>query len=253
MLVCRCVQPEEKARLAKFCFQRDAKASLVGRLLQRKYCSEVSGVSYDQIKFKRDENNKPILEGPLGSKIYFNVSHSGNYVVLAGSTQFNVGIDVNQVEERKDTQEFFRLMNRQFSSNEWANIRSYRTDPMQMRAFIRHWCLKEAYVKAVGTGIAFDLERIDFIVSSELGLKTVTDTKVKIDGKLLEDWVFEESILGSDHIVSVASNASSPSGQEFQFIDFDELVKKAVPFTDEDRKFCEDFLHKPYSPKIQRS
>lgn len=99
-------------------------------------------------------------------------------------------------------------------------------------------CLKESYVKAIGTGIGFSLQRLDFHVHSPLDPgKYITDTKVRtqsysravflqnfhdklsscfseslvapccqiyVDGKLDEDWVFQETMIDSRHCVAVA-------------------------------------------------
>jgi 4'-phosphopantetheinyl transferase len=54
------------------------------------------------------------------------------------------------------------------------------------------WCLKEAYVKAIGEGVGFGLQRIDVSLSDDGVLE-----KVEVDGKALEDngWSVELGIL----------------------------------------------------------
>ena len=54
------------------------------------------------------------------------------------------------------------------------------------------WCLKEAYVKAIGEGVGFGLQRIDVSLSDDGVL-----ISVKVDGKALEDegWSVELGIL----------------------------------------------------------
>ena len=66
-------------------------------------------------------------------------------------------------------------------------------------------CLKESYVKALGVGIGFNLQRIDFRIYSELerGHYT-TDTRVYVDDVALEQWRFEETLLDDRHCVATA-------------------------------------------------
>jgi phosphopantetheinyl transferase len=54
------------------------------------------------------------------------------------------------------------------------------------------WCLKEAYVKAIGEGVGYGLQRIDVSLSDDGVLESV-----KVDGKVLknEGWSVELGIL----------------------------------------------------------
>jgi 4'-phosphopantetheinyl transferase len=46
------IQPEEKERIGKFFFKKDAKSSMVGRLLIRKFLIEASGLRYSSLSEK---------------------------------------------------------------------------------------------------------------------------------------------------------------------------------------------------------
>ena len=122
-----------------------------------------------------------------------------------------IGVDVMKLNDGRHTteekrREFFRLMRRQFTDDEWKQIdsnlptvdakreledgRHFTEDeckqidsnhpiPMiddemdrRMASFYRHWSLKESYVKAVGTGLNLDLQRLNFQVGLKLNLYT---------------------------------------------------------------------------------
>lgn len=68
----------------------------VGRLLMRKAVSEGIGQPYDKIMFSRTSSGKPYIEE--NSKFSFNVSHHGDFCVLAAEQDANVGVDVMKVE-----------------------------------------------------------------------------------------------------------------------------------------------------------
>jgi 4'-phosphopantetheinyl transferase len=99
-------------------------------------------------------------------------------IFFADSIQ--IGVDVMRLSDARHTtedkrREFFRLMRRQFTVDEWKQIENPTYDGMstisttlgnrQLAAFFRHWSLKESYVKAVGSGLNIDLQRLNFKVS----------------------------------------------------------------------------------------
>ena len=72
-------------------------------------------------------------------------------------------------------------------------------------SFFAFQCLKESYVKALGVGIGFSLQRLDFCPQSEPERnRIICDTKVCVDDVLQKDWLFEETMLDNKHCVAVA-------------------------------------------------
>ncbi|KDR21166.1 L-aminoadipate-semialdehyde dehydrogenase-phosphopantetheinyl transferase [Zootermopsis nevadensis] len=259
-LAASCIQEEEKIRIGRFVFKKDAKASLAGRLLMRKYVSENSSLPYADIKFGRDDRGKPFLVGchEVKPMLNFNVSHQGNYAVLAGESGCNVkvGIDVMKLEYSggKTLSEFFRVMTRNFSPLEWETIRgnSKTSDKQRLAMFCRHWCLKESYVKATGTGIAVNLQQINFKIKSS-NLRTgavVTDTELFVNGNHLEDWSFEESLLDENHCVAVALSGKGRGSVPvvFKCLDFSELMNGSKPLLSADPAYSQMFFKKEEKP-----
>lgn len=59
-------------------------------------------------------------------------------------------------------------------------------------------------MKALGIGIGFEVRRLNFdLASLKLDSNVITDTTLKVDGKPMPDWTFEEQLLG-DHCIAVA-------------------------------------------------
>lgn len=151
----------------------------------------------------------------------------------------------------KPLSEFFRLMTRNFSTDEWKHIKSFSTSTGQLEAFMRHWCLKESYVKNIGTGITVDLSKLNFITTTnELTPKSVViDTRLEASGELLNDFIFEESLLDAEHCVAVALQSESAISKPhepiaFQFIEFEQLISNASPLSEFDEEYCKDVLAK---------
>ncbi|XP_025913618.1 L-aminoadipate-semialdehyde dehydrogenase-phosphopantetheinyl transferase isoform X1 [Apteryx rowi] len=97
LLAARLVQPEEKDRIGQFVFARDAKAALAGRLLIRKLIAEKLHIPWNEICLQRTSKGKPFLASNMSStcsNYNFNVSHQGDYAVLAAEPELQVGIDI---------------------------------------------------------------------------------------------------------------------------------------------------------------
>lgn len=260
------IQSEEKQRLNKFMFQEDFKASLSGRLLMRYFVRQAMSIDNHQMKLSRDEREKPYLieidgESNLGNKVIdFNVSHQGSFACLAGyvnertetNASLKLGVDVMKIEYTggKPLSEFFRIMTRNFSSDEWTQIRSFNSNVGKLEAFMRNWCLKESYVKNIGTGITVDLSKLNFIIATP-DLKpneVITDTKLEVDGRLLTNFLFEESLIGAEHCVAVSLRSSPVDGShqpfKFELIKFEELIRNATPLSEPDENYCVEVLKK---------
>ncbi|XP_071445511.1 L-aminoadipate-semialdehyde dehydrogenase-phosphopantetheinyl transferase [Hetaerina americana] len=268
----RSIQSEEKERIGRFVYGKDAKASLIGRLMMRKYVSLCTGIPYNEINFARDGSGKPFLTNDSNNQELvpiFNVSHQGNFTVLAGEFgrkgDMKLGVDVMKLEYSggKGIGDFFRIMSRQFSKNEWDNIRKagkdtlmqMQKDESMLKMFCRNWCLKESYVKATGTGITVDLQSISFRIPSEvLSANHISkDSAVFLNGVAMNEWIFEESLVNDEHCVAVAifrkeKNQSDLGNEIFKHIDLDELLSGSIPVSAEDRTFCEDFISKEEKP-----
>lgn len=251
-----CAQSEEKTRLGKFVYRKDVRASLAGRLLMRKFVNEHAGLPYDGITFIRDEHGRPSLKDNAVN-VSFNVSHQGSYTVLAGEVRdVKLGVDVMELEYRggKSVSEFFRIMNRNFSAAEWQEIKGSvpgKSETEQISMFCRHWALKESYVKALGVGIVVDLRSIDFRTSSELSEDSVTtDTILYVDG-IKQNWLFEESLLDSQHCVAIALQGDEKSlsrNTMFEIMDYNRLMAHSVPLFPTDSQYAAEYFAKSEKP-----
>ncbi|XP_044583246.1 L-aminoadipate-semialdehyde dehydrogenase-phosphopantetheinyl transferase isoform X2 [Cotesia glomerata] len=264
------IQPEEKLRLGRFVFRKDVRASLAGRLLMRKFVSESLKVPYHLVKLFRDENNRPSVEN---DRLLFNVSHQGSYTVLAGekvtvgtvdAKNLKLGIDIMKLEYTggKKIQEFFRIMDRNFSVREWKEIRSEKSEKEQVDMFCRHWALKESYVKAIGTGLVENLQELDFATKSKLEEKDVVCDTVLYNNGTETSWKFEETVIDG-HCVAVAISKElaelkgtdgtggtfgTRNNPMFQELTYENLISGAQALDKEDEKYCDDYFLKSERP-----
>lgn len=102
-----------------------------------------------------NEYGKPYFRN---EKINFNISHSGDYVVLAISDN-EIGIDVQKINAMNDL-ELDRLVRRIYNDNDYNYfyINDYIT-------FFQVWTIKEGYMKAIGLGLINNIR--DIVVDYE--------------------------------------------------------------------------------------
>ncbi|XP_018804150.1 PREDICTED: L-aminoadipate-semialdehyde dehydrogenase-phosphopantetheinyl transferase [Bactrocera latifrons] len=267
------IQPEERDRLMKFVFLDDFLSSLFGRLLMRKFVSVHSGVDYKDVRFARDVRGKPYWVQPEDKCHYplsFNVSHQGKFVVLAGISaqsdleaaatapnttaisKVGVGVDVMKFEYSggKNLAEFFRIMQRKFSDSEWRYIRHpQHNEADQVKAFMRHWCLKEAYVKELGVGITVDLQKISFTVDTtrelDVAASPLTGTTLHLNDLPENDFHFEEHLLEPKYCAAIAFKNYKPVLGKFEFVKIEDLLVATEKATDaEIVEYCRGVLKK---------
>ncbi|XP_068702814.1 L-aminoadipate-semialdehyde dehydrogenase-phosphopantetheinyl transferase-like isoform X2 [Montipora foliosa] len=216
----------------------------IGRLLMRKVLSGHFNLPYNEVILKRTSKGKPYLanetiEPSLGN-LSFNISHQGDFTVLAAEPNMTVGVDVMKTAypSSSTVPSFFHTMRKQFTADEWQTIKSQGCEWKQLQMFCRHWCLKESYVKATGFGIGHDLQAVEFKINTiQIHPQTVVcDTQFFLDGKAVDGWKFEESKLDNLHQVAVAlcpSHKNKEYGslriQNFVEVQFADIVSSAVP------------------------
>lgn len=97
-------------------------------------------------------NGKPYIATLTpGAPLNFNISHSGDVIVVALSRTAEVGVDVERVRAVPEWRAVAARVFDERSRNELLAEIACGAD--EDDAFIRHWCRMEAAVKATGEGI----------------------------------------------------------------------------------------------------
>ena len=122
--------------------------SILGRVLLDKALTEL-GVGEYTVEYI--SNEKPVLRSEKG--LYFNISHSGDFVALA-LAQDEVGCDIQEIREYNP-----RVAKRNYCEKETQYIEN---SPHKDESFIRLWALKESVLKFTGKGISGGLSSYDF-------------------------------------------------------------------------------------------
>jgi 4'-phosphopantetheinyl transferase len=145
---------EERARAARFRFDRDRRRFVTRRGRLREWLGMWTGERPERLLFTIGALGKPVLtDGP-----HFSLSHSHERTMLAISDA-EVGCDIEWVGTEADWR---RIAEGLFAPAERDALASL-PDDLGRRAFFDCWARKEAFVKAIGEGLSYPLHA--FIVS----------------------------------------------------------------------------------------
>ncbi len=134
--------PERKKRADRYRRYEDSLRCLTAEALLR------HALGTKQYTVETEPGGKPRIA--TRPDFHFNLSHSGNWVVLAwGDTP--VGVDVEQIREDMD----FHAVARRFFSPE--EQRAVEEAECPVRRFHEIWTGKESWLKYTGTGLKYDL------------------------------------------------------------------------------------------------
>ncbi len=164
---------DEVQRAERFRFERDRRQSVVARGGLRYLLARYLAIDPFKLDFTYSAYQKPYI---VDCPISFNVSHAGSWVVYIVSRQHIVGIDI---ECRREL-DFLPLAKRFFSETEYRQLCELPADQLKA-GFFHIWVQKEAFVKAVGSGLQYGLDQFSVAGLGHSGL--VTD--------LREQWQLE--------------------------------------------------------------
>lgn len=141
------------------------------------------------LRIERCEFGKPFL--PDFPKVQFNVSHSGEKLLIAVSDEVPVGIDIEQIKPRKSLS---GLVKKCFSLAEQEHWFS-QSENEQIALFYDFWTRKEAVVKGIGRGIAIGLNRCEIDVKA---------SNQFLNLPIAEKWFTQKIDISPDYCAAIA-------------------------------------------------
>ena len=164
-----------KKEILKKANTNDRKLSLAGDILTRKYLSRLYNIPEEKLEIKKGEKGKPYV---LNIPAHFNVSHSGDYTVLAISDR-PIGIDLEIIRDFSAI-----LAKKYFNEDELKYISgnsSSRKKSLMQKCFYEIWTAKEAYLKFTGKGIAGGINSLSFSFDGKKLVPNRNDIKLTYD------------------------------------------------------------------------
>lgn len=141
---------QEKKRAKAFRNIRDCNLYIAGKHLTRKVIAQQFKIKARDIVFKSDKFSRPSLVYPKVKNFDFNLSHSGNIVVLVIAND-KVGIDIEQIRPID-----LEIAKNYFHEEEIKFVHSQKNN--ELENFYQIWALKESFIKAMGRGLSYPLK-----------------------------------------------------------------------------------------------
>jgi len=149
---------EERARVARFKFERFRRESLATRALMRIALAHGRSTRPQALAFRVNAHGKPAIE-PEG-KLQFNLSNSLGMVACLIAEGAQVGVDVEPLERAAQV---VKLASKVFSPIEQQQLHALPDDTQKQDRALSLWTLKESYIKARGMGLALPLDKFSFV------------------------------------------------------------------------------------------
>lgn len=182
--------PEERKQKVKSAKREDVarKRLYTGAFLQY-VLSEETGIPMGQLSYIYNSQGKPEIdyrkleelqknniynkEEKFSHKFHFNLSHSGEYAVLAVSDQ-PIGIDIEYKKRNYQS-----VAERCFCKEEYADIMAASNKEEQEKRFLQYWTMKEAFIKHSGEGLSVPLNSFR-IIRQDVDISLVEESELSL-------------------------------------------------------------------------
>lgn len=144
---------DELAIAERFKFSKLRERYIINHGILRQLLAERVNESAKNLRIDKAEFGKPFL--PDYPELSFNMSHSGNLLTIAISSQCQLGMDVECYKERNTWEGMVKKCFAPEEADFWYDLDSAERG----RVFYQFWVKKEAFVKAVGKGITLGLDQ----------------------------------------------------------------------------------------------
>jgi 4'-phosphopantetheinyl transferase len=152
---------EERARVARMALPEGQYQQLMTRALTRKVLSRyLPAIAPAEWRFERNAHGRPSIAADMpdvARRLHFSLAHTEGLVLMAVAEVPMLGVDVERADQRAP----LAVARRYFSVAEIEQLETLAAAE-QPRRFRRLWTLKEAYLKALGTGVAGGLDSMTF-------------------------------------------------------------------------------------------
>ncbi len=154
----------ERSRAERFVFERHRRQYIFAHGLLRSALSRfLPDVEPSDWCFVANRYGRPLVATPaIGRAVYFSLSHTDGCVCCVVSDYEAIAVDVEEIRERPS---LFATACSNFSAEEVDALRTFQS-PEFLDRFFDYWTLKEAYIKARGTGMNVPFSQFTMLIAS---------------------------------------------------------------------------------------
>jgi 4'-phosphopantetheinyl transferase len=198
----RCLSQDERDRANRFRFDRHRRQYVVGRGALRTLLAAYAGTRPELVRFTYGPRGKPFLEG--GGDLQFNLSNSDERALVGFVRGREIGVDIEYLKPMPDCEQ---ISERFFSESERLVLRGVPKESKE-EAFFNCWTRKEAYLKAVGEGLAAPLDSFDVTLAPGEPPRMLT---LRGDADAAARWWLEHFRLSPEYIGALALERQDPA------------------------------------------
>jgi len=196
---------EELQRAERFVSSVLSDHYIVSHAILRKILAQYLKLEPQAINIVTHAQGKP---GLMNKELEFNMSHTRGVALYAISLN-PVGIDIELLGRDVAVEE---IAERFFARSEYEALVAL-PEAQRQKAFYQCWTLKEAFIKALGEGLIYGLDRfeVDFGASTKC-LKNAKDSLVSI-----EEWTLQPIIYSESTAAALAVRGKMSKLKQWQF------------------------------------
>lgn len=161
------IPQEQKSGISKYHHSRDKRKRLLARSFLFTYCRD--NFQLIDYEFSYNKYKKPFFKE---SDIQFSFSYSRDYVLIGISKRNSIGVDIEYKNKDSSFEDIAPMV---MHEEELENFNGL-LDVDRVDFFYDLWSKKEAYIKAIGKGLYYDLKKIN-----------ITYTNVTIEDNIIKN------------------------------------------------------------------
>lgn len=203
---------DELVKAGRFHFHKDRNRFIARHGILRTILGRYLGVKSSELHFCYGKAGKPAIAETFGKgTFHFNISSSDGVALFAFVRNYEIGVDIERI---RDIPELELIVEQFFSAREKS---FYHVLPQEKRrdAFFNCWARKEAFIKAIGEGLYWPLDKVD--VASVPGEGHSLQT-VEGDPRGVSDWSIHTLMQASEYAGALAINCENFTLRSFAWM-----------------------------------
>ena len=192
------LSPDEQTRANNFRFPHLKTRFIAARGILRQLLGNYLSISPDEVKFIYSDRGKPQLSNSQQDQLLqFNISHSQGYALYGFTYQNLIGVDIECLREMPDA---LKIAQRFFTAREYQLLQETAKEKQQA-LFFTLWTAKEAYLKAIGTGLAGSLDQVEIELKQD---ENPCLQAIAGDQAVAANWLLVPCLPSIDYIGAIA-------------------------------------------------
>jgi 4'-phosphopantetheinyl transferase len=141
--------PDERAHYSGLCDRRKRALAFRTRAELKRMLGREIGLPPQQVPMRCDEHGKPRCSHALAANLDFSVAHADACAIIAIGEAQGIGVDVERIIEEDPSDELLDIVFGDDERDQWRTV----PEDARRRVFTESWTIKEAALKALGTGL----------------------------------------------------------------------------------------------------